>query len=317
MILTLEQIKDVTVGASSIVKNDEGVIKFAKCTAKQVDAWYKLREILGQRAETTTGIRLDFHTDAKAIKITSATSHTYDLLINGVIVKHFSAAETKELCYELPSENTDNRVTFVFPSHCVGALREVELDGATYVNRHDFDTKILFFGDSITQGHKSDYDSISYAYQTSFFFNADSMIQGIGGAIFHETTFDYEIPYDPDTVIIAYGTNDFGYYRTLDDLRAQVSGFLDHIKNKYGDKKVICLSPIWRGDDATAKAMGMFSECRAVIVDEIAKRDFIHIDGYKLTPHDPWFYSDAYLHPNATGFGIYALNLIKELQKYI
>ena len=317
MLLTIEQIKDITVGASSIALGEDGIIRFAKCTEKQVQAWYALSDVLGQRAKTTTGIRLDFHTDAKAIKINVCDGHIFDLLINGVIVKHFGTPETKEICYGLPCENADKRVTFVFPSHAVGSLRSIKLDGATYVKRHSFDRKILFFGDSITQGHKSDYDSISFAYQTSFFFNADSMIQGIGGAVFHETTFDHEIPYDPETVIIAYGTNDFGRYQTLDELRFHVSAFLDHIKNKYGDKKVICLSPIWRGDDDKPKAMGMFSDCRAVIIEEIERRDFIHIDGYKLTPHDPWFYSDAYLHPNATGFGIYALNFVKELQKYI
>ena len=316
MILTLDQIKEITVGAHKIWQGENGVIAFAKCTDKQVDAWNALREVLGQRARTTTGIRFDLHTDAEAVKFTLA-SGAFDLLINGVLIKKHSSANSEELYYELPSENADNRVTLVFPSHGVGTVYGVELIGATYVKRHEFDKKLLFFGDSITQGHKSDYDSISYAYQTSFFFNAESMIQGIGGAIFHESTFDPEIDFDPETVIVAYGTNDFGYYRTLDELRLHVSAYLDLIKEKYGDKKVICLSPIWRGDDATPKNMGMFSECRGVIIDEITKRDFIHIDGYTLTPHDPWFYSDAYLHPNATGFGIYALNLVKELQKYL
>ena len=288
-----------------------------KCTDKQNEAWDKLSETLGQRARTTTGIRFDFHTDSSFVKFTFGGGHVFDLLINGVIVKHFGTAESKELAYDLPKEIQDNRVTLVFPSHGTGAICSVELDDGAYVNRHAFDRKILFFGDSITQGHKSDYDSISYAYQTSFFFNADSMIQGIGGAVFHESTFDYDIPYDPDTVIIAYGTNDFGRYKTLDELREHVAEFLDGVKGKYGDKQVICISPIWRGDDDKPKSMGMFSECLDVIKDEIAKHEFIHIDGYKLTPHDPWFYSDAYLHPNATGFGIYALNLIKDLQNNI
>lgn len=55
MILTLEQIKSITVGALK-VWDEEGVIHFAKCTPKQVDAWYKLDEVLGFRAETTTGV---------------------------------------------------------------------------------------------------------------------------------------------------------------------------------------------------------------------------------------------------------------------
>ena len=317
MLLSFEQIKDITVGSLFNVLGEDGAITFNKCTDKQVAAWYVLSETLGNRSKTTTGVRLDFHTDAKAVKFTLARGNFFDLLINGVLVKHCLTAESKEIYHELPTDVSDNRVTLVFPSHHVGSIREVELEEATYVKRHAFDRKMLFIGDSITQGHKSDYDSVSYAYHTSFFFNADSVIQGIGGAMFHETTFDPEIPYDPDIVIVAYGTNDFGRYKTLDELRQHVGGFLDGVKGRYGDKQVFCISPIWRGDDAKPKTMGMFSECLDVIKDEIAKHEFIHIDGYTLTPHDPWFYSDGYLHPNATGFGIYAINLVKELSKYI
>ena len=317
MKLTFDQIKEITVGASQIFIKEDGSIGFYKCTEKQNAAWESFSEVLGTRARTTTGIRFDFHTNSKNLKIMTATGGLFDLLINGVIVRHFNTAENKEISYQLSSEQEDNRVTFVFPSHGLGSISFVEIDDGAYVKRHEFDMKILFFGDSITQGHKSDYDSISYAYQTSFFFNADSMIQGIGGAFFHESTFDTEIPYDPDVVIVAYGTNDFGRYRTLDELRLHTSAFLDCVKDKYLGKKIICISPIWRGDDDKPKAMGMFSSCLDVIKDEIALHGFIHIDGYKLTPHDPWFYSDAYLHPNAAGFGIYAINLVKELQKYI
>ena len=316
MILGYDEIKDLTVGAEEISVNENGVIRFFKCTQKQNEAWQAINETLGARALTTTGIRLDFHTDSKKVTFNTETGAAFDLLIDGVIVKHFlTANDGKALTYNL--DEGDSRVTFVFPSHGVGSLISVELDDGAYAKRHSFDSKILFMGDSITQGHKSDYDSISYAYQTSFFFNADTVIQGIGGAVFHETTFDPEIKYDPDTVIIAYGTNDFGWNKTLDSLRLHTKAFFDAVKERYGDKRIICLSPIWRGDDATPKAMGYFSECRDVVIDEILSHGFIHIDGYTLTPHDPWFYSDGYLHPNAAGFGIYALNLVKELQKYI
>ena len=104
MILTFDQIKDITVGAHKIWQGENGVIAFAKCTDKQVDAWNSLREILGQRARTTTGIRFDLHTDAKAVKFTLA-SGAFDLLINGVLMKKHSSSESKELYFELSGES--------------------------------------------------------------------------------------------------------------------------------------------------------------------------------------------------------------------
>ena len=57
MKLSLEQIRKITVGALHVWE-EEGAFCFAKCTQKQIDAWYKIKEILGERAEITTGVRL-------------------------------------------------------------------------------------------------------------------------------------------------------------------------------------------------------------------------------------------------------------------
>ena len=57
MQLTLEQIRAVTVGALTVTKEQDG-IHFSKCTQKQVDAWYNLKQDLGIRAETLCRVLL-------------------------------------------------------------------------------------------------------------------------------------------------------------------------------------------------------------------------------------------------------------------
>ena len=64
MILNLEQIQNLTVGAVNIDEKEDG-IHFYKMKKCQIDAFYALSDILGFRAETTTGVRLDFETDSK------------------------------------------------------------------------------------------------------------------------------------------------------------------------------------------------------------------------------------------------------------
>ena len=56
MKLTNQQILSVTVGAVHTEQIADG-IRFYKCTPKQINAWYAQRQTLGERAETTTGIR--------------------------------------------------------------------------------------------------------------------------------------------------------------------------------------------------------------------------------------------------------------------
>ena len=69
MRLSFDQIKSVTVGALSVKREDDG-IHFYKCTEKQIDAWYRQREGLGNGARTTTGVRLDFITNSEKIQDT-------------------------------------------------------------------------------------------------------------------------------------------------------------------------------------------------------------------------------------------------------
>lgn len=204
------------------------------------------------------------------------------------------------------------------PSHDdPGQLEAVEIDDDATLEPHKYDCKMMFIGDSITQGWESTWDSLSYANHVSRFFNAESVIQGIGGAIYHMTTFDEAIDFDPDVVIVAYGTNDWGFYKTMEDGREHCQKFLDQLVAKYGDKKLFGISPIWRADTTDDRPMGSFEVCKSYVKEEILNHGMTLIDGEILTPHLPEFYSDEYLHPDTKGFGIYALNLIAELQKYI
>ena len=322
MKLTYDQICSITSGAVRTWQDTDG-IHFCKCTQKQVDAWRALSTVLGERAEATTGICLDFHTNSKKITFDTASGKKYELDIDNVprckvdadSYRERGEAISLELCDGLGYDiEGDRRVTLVFPSHDAPAvLRYVELDDGAYVKPHTYDCKLLFIGDSITQGWNARYDSLSYAWRTTRFFNADSVIHGVGGGYFHETIFDH-IDFKPDAVIIALGTNDFGHYSTLDELREHAGKFLDLIKEEYSYAPVFVLSPIWR--EAQKKPMGTFAQCRQVVIDEALRCGFNHIDGLGLCPPIPEFFADGNLHPDDLGFSIYAENLCRELAPY-
>lgn len=320
MELSLEQIKTITVGALKIWE-ENGAFRFAKCTQKQVDAWYKVQETLGLRAETTTGVKLDFYTNSKSFAFTpqnNGPENIYEIYIDNVFTYYYfekDFVESKRKQIELDGQK--HRITLHLPAHQIGMLEAVELEDGATVEPHQYDCKILFIGDSITQGWESTWDTLSYAENVTRFFNAESVIQGIGGAVYHNTTFDEAIEFDPDIVIVAYGTNDWTIYPTLDLGREHCTQFLDKLVKRYGNKKLFGISPIWRADKDTDMAMGSFKACTDYIKEEIQAHGMILIDGETLTPHVKDFYSDEFLHPNTSGFGIYALNLIAQLQKHI
>ncbi len=304
MELKINDLKKITFGAINIIEKEDG-IHFYKCTQKQVDAWYSNSQSLGLRAETTTGIRFDFVTDATYMEL-ELVSGKFEVFLNGVFVESYNQSTKINL-------SGTNRVTILMSSHEVTVFKSVSLSDCASITPHRFDTKILFMGDSITQGWESGLDYLSYAMRITNMLNANSVVNGVGGGYFDPDTFDI-INFDPDTVIIAYGTNDWGHYKTKEDLIKNADGFLKKIKDNYGNKKVYCITPIWRESEGETKAMGTFYECIDIVSQIIDKYGFNKIDGFTLVPHRSDYYTDG-LHPNAIGFSLYAENLIKVLGK--
>lgn len=314
MKLNFETIKKITVGSVKTEERD-GVATFSKYSEEILTAWGEKSASLGKNARATTGVRLDFHTTSQNIRFKVITGGKYEIKVDGLSRALFTLqdGETVDfaLCAPLGEKQDEYRVTLVLPSHDKsGAFEYIELDDGASAEPHKFDRRFLFIGDSITQGWASTFDSFSYAYRVSEFFNAESVIQGVGGAYFHEDCLD-ALDFDPDVVFVSYGTNDFGHYKTLEDLGFHTDAFMEKLANAYGDKKIFIISPIWR-QKRDGKAMGSFADCRRVIIETAAKYGFEHIDGLALVPPMECVFSDG-LHPNDVGFSFYSENLIKSL----
>ena len=259
--------------------------------------------------------------DILAAVLEVASGEKFEIRIDGVLRERFTRGEdafiekSVKLTDALGKEKDELRVTLVFPSHSVGSLEYVAIDDGAYFRAPEYKTKMLFIGDSITQGHNSKYDSLSYAWRTVHYFDADAVINGIGGAYYMPESFD-KIDFDPDTVILAYGTNDackFDYAV----MKEKTVGYLDLVKENYGDKNVIVISPIWRARDTGAVMGEDFESKRKMVEDESEKRGFYVVSGLKLVPPLADLYADKYLHPNDLGFGVYAENLIKEISNIV
>lgn len=313
MKLTNEAIRSIAFGAVNVEEKQDG-LHFYKCTQKQIDAWMKLSEALGQRASGTTGVRLDFHTDSPWLTFNASAGDKFEVLINDQVAARISFNEMRKsgITPKIDLGAGEKRVTLAFPSHDDGGvLTAVELADGSFIRPHVFKEKILFIGDSITQGWNSYFDTNSYAWQVTRHFDAESIINGIGGAYYHETTFDRP-DFEPDKVIVAYGTNDFGHFHTQEELRKQMDAFLSLVIENYPKAKIYCIAPIFRFDLAKQRKMGNWEECRALIREEITKKGLPIIEGYEMVPHLEYFFADA-VHPNDIGFAEYAKNLIKAL----
>lgn len=312
MNLNYEEIKNITFGAVNI-REEMGGLAFYKCSDRQYEVVKKHMPDIFGNATNSTGCRMDFHTNSKVFSVDTASGNKFDIYINGVFVRHCEMGETREkIIVELP--DGENRVEFIFASHDdVTVINGVELSDGAVFYPHKYSKKMLFCGDSITHGWESHYDSLSYAWRVARFFDADIINQAVGGAVFCP---DYaeKLDFDPDVVIIAYGTNDFSRCDSFDEIYDNAFGYIKKMTEFYKNSKIFVISPIWRADEITKiRPFGTFAECRKTVMRAAEQLPVKLIDGYTLTPHITDFYSDGYLHPNSDGFGIYAENLIKEM----
>lgn len=74
---------------------------------------------------------------------------------------------------------------------------------------------------------------------------ADSVSQAIGGDQFFSEQIDPEIPFDPDVITVAYGTNDWAIQKD-EKCIANAEKYFARLREIYPDKHIIYFQPIYR-----------------------------------------------------------------------
>ena len=314
MRLSLEQIKSITSGACRVFEQD-GLIHFRRFTEKQLEVWGENGFSKGITA--TTGIRLDFITNSANFTFKSAQYEIvgkYEVLVNDQPI-YLNRHEADAPAQTFHLAECDHRITLYLPSHSEGVLEYVEIDDGATLEPYKYAHKFMFWGDSLTQGWRSANDSLSYAYQVTRYFNAESVILGVGSARFIPELVDEGHPFKPELIFVAYGTNDWGKY-TNEELKDRCKRFMDNINRVYPGIPVIGISPTWRKDLDKERLGGPLELLHSTLLDNYKAHGAIPVCGLDLIPHDPRYLTDP-VHPNNEGFGYYARNLIPYVEQVL
>ena len=121
--------------------------------------------------------------------------------------------------------------------------------------------------------------------------------------------------FDPDMIIVAYGTNDWCHGI---DITKTAKEYIDKLTRIYNHNRIFVILPIYRLDceEEQEEATISFYEFRNELNELCTQYENITvIDGWDFIPHFSDFYEDGYLHPNDMGFLLYAENLIKKLNE--
>lgn len=312
MKLTKEQLKAIYHGALWYQETEDGYLQAFQYTKEQNEYFEKVSDFWFERCTASTAKTLEFVTEATSCSfeykfLWVGSEDSVELWIDGqaVEIRYVKDIEKEgTLSFDLP-EGSKN-VMIYLPADATMVIRNFEING-TY-KQAEKKEKVLWMGDSITQGFGPLRSGHTYVSVANRLLNYDIINQGIGGYVYDKNVLMQMYDYKPDKIIISMGTNQFGT-----ESMEGIEEYYELLKEIYGDTPVLCILPLWR-DDVPNGLPTLIKFCNNL--KKIAEKysNVTVVDGFKLVPHLPEYFLDK-LHPNCLGCEVYGRNLVLEIQK--
>lgn len=315
MLLDQKQLSELVFGAYKINVSD-GRLSFVRFEQQQLDRIKQL-SVHGQMVRgslVNASVSVEFITDAEELSFLcrfpeiKTDLDTMDILCDGVPAAVYPVASMPKGAGTVKVKFPAGRkhVAVYMPCDALAEIKDMNIKGS--VEKVVKGDKVLFIGDSITQGYGTYLSSGTYVNTLCRLKNYNALNQGVGGYWYDEGSLVKLNGFIPDKIIIAMGTNQF----KAEDKKERIQGFYKKFVKLYSGIPTLTITPIWR--EMTEEETPLFYETAEIIKEECAKYSIPVLDGLTLVPDSPRYFKDG-LHPNATGALIYALNLAKEIEK--
>ena len=177
---------------------------------------------------------------------------------------------------------------------------------------------MLAFGDSITQGFICGKPSSGYPAQIANTLGIDLVNQAVAGHVFDEDSlggFSLWRGDQPEVIVVAYGTNDWGHIRSADAIEGAAVAYLDRLSWYFPKVPIYVLSPLWRVDEHDSMPCGRPLTWMHQLLGRVCSRHHnMHVvDGYHGIPKNPELFADGRLHPGPVCMGMVADLLLEAM----
>ena len=312
MKLTNDQLKTIYYGAYSFKETEDGYLQAFQHTQEQMDYFEEVSEFWYDRCLASSAKTLEFKTSATEFSfdykiIWIGSEDTIELVIDGFITKiHYIKDMQKEGSLSFHMPEGEKEVTVYLPADATVLIGNFEINGDLEpVTKGD---KVLWMGDSITQGFGPLRSAHTYVSVANRLLNYDIINQGIGGYVYDKNVLVNMEGYSPDKIIVSMGTNQYGTESMKD-----VEDYYQRLLELYGDRPVLCITPIWRGDSPDGfETLARFCQNIKNICSQYPNISVV--EGFKLVPHASEYFLDN-LHPNALGSEVYGRNLVLAIEE--
>ena len=314
MKLTNEELKKIYCGALYFEETEDGYLKANQYTKAQMDYFEKAFLMWFERCDASSAKTIEFKTAARKVSfeykiIWKCSEDSIELAIDGLAteIAYLKDIDMEgSISWDMPEG--EKNVTIYLPSDATILIRNFEID-STYESIQK-NEKVLWLGDSITQGYGPLRSYQTYVSVANRVLNYDILNQGIGGYVYDKNSLMKMEGYNPDKIIVALGTNQYG-----DENGPQVvREYYETLIGIYGEAiPILVITPLWRGDNL--EGVPTLEKFCATIREIVGKYKNIKVvDGFKMVPHLEEYYIDN-RHPNGLGTEVYGRNLVEEIRR--
>lgn len=313
MKLTNEELKKYYYGAYSFKETDDGYLQAYQYTDAQMDYFREVSDFWYERCYASTSKTIEFITEATKVSfdykiVWIGSLDSFEVAVDGIVTQIVYVKDIDKegkIEFDLPAGS--KQVIIYLPADATVVIKDFEVNAE--IDKVIKNAKVLWLGDSITQGYGPLRSSCTYVSVANRILNYDIINQGIGGYVYDKKSLMKMEGYNPDKLIVSLGTNQFGCETMVD-----IEEYYERLFEIYGkDIPVLCIIPIWRGDVENGEpTLIKFCENLKKIVARYSNIQMV--EGWKLVPHLPEYFLDN-LHPNQLGAEVYGRNLVAEIQK--
>lgn len=312
MKLSNDELKKYYFGAYRFEETKDGYLQAHQYSKEQVEYFKGAFDFWYERCTASNAKTLEFVTEATEISfdyklIWLGSQDSFEVTVDGQIYEIVYVKDIKEegtITFTLPEGSKE--VAIYLPCDATAVIKNLEINAQAEAPKKG--EKVLWLGDSITQGYGPLRSAQTYVSVANRLLKYDIVNQGIGGYIYDKNSLMKMEGYTPDKIIVALGTNQYGT-ETMKD----VEEYYERLMEVYGsDIPVLCISPLWRGDNMEGVPT-LISFCEKV--KDIARKypNVQIVDGFTLVPHLPEYFLDN-LHPNGLGTEVYGRNLVLAIE---
>lgn len=270
------------------------------------------------RVRCSASVTLEIYTDAEKVAFDykfffrTGVNSTFEVYTDGFLthlIKDNELADEGVLSFSF--NRGKKHIEIYLPNYSEVGVKNFVVDGV-YESISLKDTKVLFYGDSITQGGGSERSGCTYVNVTKRALDYEVLNWGIGGYPFDEKIVQLS-PFQPHKIVVAMGTNN--RFCAYEKNKKDIGAFFVKLDETYPHIPVLVLLPPWDGSVGEEWCKN-YRAIKSLIETNVTKYPQMQIvSAYNMVPHFIDYYMEDLIHPNSLGMETYGNNLVKVIKQ--